>query len=210
MHEESRNYHHGDLPDALLSAVDELVREGGVGAVTLREAARRAAVSHAAPAHHFGDKAGLLTEFAAGGFEALRARMQSAAEQAEVTGESPLFAIGLAYVAYAVDEPARFAVMFRPEHVLAGEARYRDTCDAAFGVLLDAVRAVRTDLAPDDPELMRAAAGAWSIVHGFATLWLDGNLAPEITAHPPAQAAGATLQAWAATLLAAGSHARPT
>jgi hypothetical protein len=59
------------------------------------------------------------------------------------------------------------------------------------------------DLTPDDPELVRAASGAWSIVHGFATLWLDGNFDPLLTEQPPDVAAAATLQAWAATLFAA-------
>lgn len=68
-------------------------------------------------------------------------------------------------------------------------------------MLLEAVRGVRPDLAPDDIELLRAAAGAWSIVHGFATLWLDGNLDPVLTEGSPEEATAAMLQAWGAMLL---------
>lgn len=202
-----RAYHHGDLPAALLDAVDAVVRERGVGAVTLRAAARQAGVSHAAPAHHFGDKAGLLTAYATHGFAALRDRLQAAQDQAADSGEPELLAIGLAYVRFAAEEPGRFTVMFRPEALRAEQPAYRGACDAAFAVLREAVRRVRTDLAPDDPELLQAATGAWSIVHGFATLWLDGNLAPEITAAPPADAAAAALGQFGATLFAAAGVA---
>jgi AcrR family transcriptional regulator len=203
MHDESRNYHHGDLPDALLSAVDELVREGGVGAVTLREAARRAAVSHAAPAHHFGDKAGLLTAYAVQGFAALHAELRAARERAVAEGEEPLLSIGLAYIRFAVAEPGRFSVMFRVEAVHSDQPVYRKACDSAFTVVLDAVRDLRAALGDDDADCLHAATGAWAIVHGFATLWLDGNLAEEITADGPDMAAAAALEAFGSTLLLA-------
>ena len=67
-------YHHGDLRRALLAAVDEIVQELGVEGLSLRECARRAGVSHGAPAHHFGDKRGMLTEYATDGFEKLLVR----------------------------------------------------------------------------------------------------------------------------------------
>jgi AcrR family transcriptional regulator len=198
-------YHHGDLPTALLHALDELVREQGLAAVSLRAVARRAEVSHAAPAHHFGDKAGLLTAYAAQAFEALRSRLAEA--RAHAGDEGALFAIGLAYVAFAVEEPGRFTVMFRPEVLETTDHAYRQSCDAAFGVLREAVAELRSDLSASDPELLHAATGAWAIVHGLATLWLDGNLDTAITSLPPEQAAEAILRAFGATLfLAAGAH----
>jgi AcrR family transcriptional regulator len=196
----TRPYHHGDLPATLLEAVDAIVREGGAGAVTLRGAARRAGVSHAAPAHHFGDKAGLLTAYAAQGFEALRTAMLAARRAAEARGAEPLLEIGLAYIRFAVAEPGRFSVMFRPEQVHADAPLYRNARDAAFAVLLEAVAGVRTDLEPDDPEVLFAATGAWSSVHGFATLWLDGSLADELTAVALDEAAQRMMTAFGATL----------
>lgn len=196
-------YHHGDLPAALLDAVDAIVREQGLGAVSLRAAARRAGVSHAAPAHHFADKAGLLTAYATQGFTALRDRLHAAREQRG--DEAALTAIGLAYVRFAVEEPGRFTAMFRPELVHADQPAYRDSCEAAFDVLLASVAELRADLAPGDPELLYAATGAWSIVHGFATLWLDGNLDERVTATAPRAAARTALEAFGTTmLLAAG------
>lgn len=200
-------YHHGDLPTALLEAVDGLVREHGVAAVTLREAARRAGVSHAAPAHHFRDKAGLLTAYAAQGFAALRAELIAAGSGVEAEGGRQVFEMGLAYIRFAVREPGRFTVMFRPEALRAEDPAYREACEAAFAVLREGVAAIRSDLEKDSPELLVAATGAWSLLHGLATLWLDGNLAPEITARPPDQAAGAVLDGFAATVLMAAGIA---
>lgn len=198
-----RSYHHGDLPTALLAAVDQIVREGGVGAVTLREAARRADVSHAAPAHHFGDKAGLVTAYATQGFEALRQQVTEAAVQAEAVGEQALLAIGLAYVRFAVDQPGYFSVMFRRELLDPDRPGFREACDSAFAVLVEAVAALRSDLEPDDPQILLAATGAWSIVHGFATLWLDDNVPEPISDRTPDEAAAAALLAFGETLRAA-------
>ena len=167
--------------------------------------ARRAGVSHAAPAHHFGDKAGLLGAYAVQGLGALRERLAAAGAAAAAAGEPRLLAMGLAYVGFAVAEPGRFALMLGPRELHGDRPDYQRACNEAFDVLMDAVRELRTDLDPDDPDVLRAAAGAWSIVHGFATLWLNGNLAEEITSSTTHEAAAATLGAFARTLfIAAG------
>jgi len=206
--DDDRRYHHGDLPAALLAAVHEVVRERGQGAITLREVARRAGVSHAAPAHHFGDKAGLLTAYAVQGFEDLRTRLERARDDAVAVGLQPFDGIGLAYVRFAIEEPERFGVMFRPEH-LHRDTDYRAACDGAFQVLVAAVRDIRSDLDPVDPELLLAATGAWSVVHGFATLWLDGNLDDSITALPVDEATAQALTAFGSTLFAAAGVPGP-
>ena len=107
-------YHHGDLPNALLATVAEIVAEKGAAKVSLREAARRAGVSHSAPAHHFGNKEGMLAAFAERGFEILRDEMATARQEA--AGGSALGglgAVGAAYVRFAVDRKPYFDVMFR-------------------------------------------------------------------------------------------------
>ncbi|MFD2024591.1 TetR/AcrR family transcriptional regulator [Promicromonospora aerolata] len=91
------NYHHGDLRRAMTSAAATAVAERGPAGLSLRELARLAGVSHAAPAHHFGDKAGVLTAVAAEGFRLLTAALAEA--------EDDLLASGLAYVRFAVDHP---------------------------------------------------------------------------------------------------------
>src|SRR5215218_3535844 len=107
---DARPYHHGDLRRALLQAALEAIAEVGPAAVSLRDLARRAGVSHAAPAHHFGDKAGLLTAVATDGFRRLAATL---GEAYEATGS--FLEVGVAYVRFAVTHRAHFEVMFRPE-----------------------------------------------------------------------------------------------
>ena len=170
-------YHHGDLRTALLDAVGEIIDEKGIGAVSLREAARRAGVSHSAPAHHFGDKLGLLTAFAARGFELFRHRLGEAFEQAASEGpDAQLRAIGLAYLAFAEKHRPYFEVMFRAEMHDQNDPELQQISQRAFGVLMSAVEAMDpADLDGADP--LHVAMGAWATVHGLATLWLDGALA---------------------------------
>src|ERR687888_1062469 len=106
----ARPYHHGDLRRVLLEAAVEAIGQVGPAAVSLRDLARRAGVSHAAPAYHFGDKAGLLTAVAADGFARLAATLR---EAYQTTGS--FLEVGVAYVRFAVTHRAHFEVMFRPE-----------------------------------------------------------------------------------------------
>ena len=165
-----RPYHHGDLRTALLSAALEEIDAVGASRLSLREVARRAGVSHAAPRHHFRDKAGLLTALAADGYRMLA---QSTAEAA-VTGS--LEQVGLAYVRFALAHPAHFAVMFRPDLYDQQDEELVRQRDAAAAVLLDAVG---RDLGAGagEQELLAGVVAAWSATHGFATLWVTGNLA---------------------------------
>jgi len=169
-------YHHGDLRNALLEAVGEIISEKGLGAVSLREAARRAGVSHAAPSHHFGDKMGMLTAFATRGFEEFGQRMQVAADSAAGEGvEAQFRAIGIEYLRFAVERQPYFEVMFRSEMHDSQDPDLKCTSHSSFGVLMKLVEAMDpAELDGADP--MHVAMGAWATVHGLATLWLDGAL----------------------------------
>lgn len=162
-------YHHGDLRRALVEASIALIAEEGVSALSLRSVARRVGVSHAAPQHHFASKDDLLVAVAEEGFVALRRVLERAAARHEDPFER-LAAAGVAYVGFAADHPAHFRVMFGP-HI----ARARGMPDQAGGVLLSASLAVAEALG--DPAAARTiGVAAWSLVHGLATLWLDGPL----------------------------------
>ncbi len=170
----SQRYHHGDLRNALLDAVGAIIDDKGVGAVSLREAARRAEVSHSAPAHHFGDKRGMLTAFAARGFERFGQRMRVAFDDAG-GGRQGFDAIGIEYIRFAVEERAHFEVMFRTELHDPAEPRLHEASHGAFGLLMDAVQAM--DLSEyRDADPTSVAFAAWSTVHGLASLWLDGAI----------------------------------
>nr|MDT0660103.1 TetR/AcrR family transcriptional regulator [Micromonospora sp. DSM 115978] len=161
-------YHHGDLRRALLDAAVVALTEVGPAAISLRDLARRTGVSHAAPTHHFGDKAGLLTAVAVEGFELL-------ADELERAGDD-LLEVGLAYVRFAAAHRAHFEVMYQPglyhadaPEVLAARTRSR----AALAGGLRTVAAGRG-------ERSEAPLAAWSIVHGFASLWLAGALPADL------------------------------
>ena len=172
-------YHHGDLRTALLQAAEAILDEAGLDTLTLREAARRAGVSHAAPAHHFGDLGGLLTELAAVGFDRLAARMRTAAEEAPEGRR--LAEVGRAYIRFAQASPGLFQLMFRARGLDYSAPRLREASRAAFEELAGAMVA-----GTEQPEATGAAdvgsaaklAGAWALVHGFAFLSIDGRLAP--------------------------------
>jgi AcrR family transcriptional regulator len=174
--ERRRTYHHGDLRAALLEQVRHIVRERGVGFVSIREVARRARVSHAAPAHHFGSKAGLLTAFAVQGYERLAVvvREHIAATRAE-TPPDVLAAMGQAYVRFAVDNPEHFGIMYPGEGLKLADPTYRRAADGCYGPLMDVIRRGADEgYLTADPAT--AAAAAWSLVHGLASLWLSGRL----------------------------------
>ncbi|MFG3709889.1 TetR/AcrR family transcriptional regulator [Micromonospora sp. NPDC049460] len=174
----TRGYHHGDLRRALLAAAVRVIEESGPGTLSLRDLARRAGVSHAAPAHHFGDKAGLLTALAAEGFDLLAEALGGAAD---------LLESGVAYVDFAVRHRAHFEVMFHPDLYRADAdevaAARRRAGDALYAGVAGLPQGRPT---AEDPQ--GDALAAWSIVHGFATLWLAGVL-PERVGDDPRAAA---------------------
>ncbi len=163
-------YHHGDLRRAVLDAALEVVATSGPGAISLRDLARRAGVSHAAPAHHFKDKAGLLTAIAVEGNELLADSLTEALDE-DRTG---LIDLGVRYVRFALEHPAHFEVMYRPDlyHRRAPElvaARERT------GKLMRRT----VELMPEEkrgPDAALAQLAAWSAAHGFANLVRGGNL----------------------------------
>jgi AcrR family transcriptional regulator len=174
--EAPRPYHHGDLRRALLEAAVEAIAEVGPAAVSLRDLARRAGVSHAAPAYHFGDKAGLLTAVATDGFERLAATLR---ETYQTTGS--FLEVGVAYVRFAVTHRAHFEVMFRPELYHTDDSDLVRARDAARSLLYPPAAALANRPGGDE---VRAAVAAWSLVHGLATLWLNRNLPPQLGDDP--------------------------
>jgi len=159
----------------LLAAAESVIAERGVDGFSLREAARRAGVSPAAPAHHFGDARGLLTALAA---EAFR-RFGDALEAADGAGSriERLRAQGIAYVRFALDERAKFDLMWRYHLLDRDDPDYRAASSRAYSILDTAARG-RPAL-PDETEEIPAAIAAWSMVHGFACLVLDGAFGKE-------------------------------
>lgn len=154
-------YHHGDLRRAILAAAIEAIGRAGVDGWSMRELAREAGVSHAAPAHHFGDKAGVLTAVAAEGFRLLADGLSRS--------EDGFLESGLAYVSFAVAHPTHFQVMFQPALYRVDDEALQEAQQRADAVLRERAGQVAGG------ERDTALAG-WSIAHGFASLWLSGAL----------------------------------
>lgn len=175
IHQPRPPYHHGDLARALLDAADKIIEEEGLESFTLRSCARRAGVSHAAPAHHFKDRAGLLSAYAASIFRDLTSHVQSLIEQAGDDDYARLQALGLAYIRFALQRPSAFSLIFRCEALDKNIEELKEASDACFQLLIDVVQALMPQANKD--EVLLNSVLAWSTVHGFATLWLEGNFA---------------------------------
>ena len=157
------SYHHGDLKAAILAEAATLVAERGADGLSLRELARVAGVSHAAPAHHFTDRRGLFTAMATEGFGMLADAL---------TGARPDFIeAALAYVRFAIDHPGHYAVMFDKSLYNATDPDLVAAENAAGTELAAGVGTLDDPRAKGDPQA--AALAAWSLVHGFSLLWLN-------------------------------------
>jgi AcrR family transcriptional regulator len=165
-----------DLRSGLLRATEEILSEQGLDKFTLREAARRSGVSHGAPAFHFGDSAGLLTAFAAEGFNAMTNLMLRYRSDAKRDRKSQLVATGLAYVDYAVEHRPSFQLMFRSDRLKTEDLYFKEAAKRAFEQLKEVVAPFLAPGNTSEQDRMIRLLGAWSLVHGFATLVLEGQL----------------------------------
>lgn len=169
-------YHHGDLRRALLDATEALLLESGLEAFSLRECARRAGVSHGAPAHHFGDARGLLTAFATVGFERMVQRMHAGADAAGGDAARRLLAVGQAYIGFSLDHPAHFRLMFRCDRLDPDDDALKHAGAAAAQALAWALSAALRERGVPEDAMQDRCLLAWSAVHGLATLALDADL----------------------------------
>ena len=161
-------YHHGDLPNALRASAVEVILSKGLHGFSLREVARRAGVSHAAPGYHFGDVRGLLTAVAIEGFYTLHAELVRSAAGIDDPIER-LKAVGRGYVRVAIEHPAHCEVMFRDDVLSADDQTLAEAGLAAYTVLEAAVSAIADRYNPDLP-VQDVARLCWSAMQGLVEL----------------------------------------
>lgn len=164
-----------DVRAGILQASLALMNEGGLGALSMREVARRAGVSHQAPYHYFQDREAILAELAGEGFDQLYDYMVSAiglvrdkASKNKVMGE--------AYIRFALNHPELFRLMFRNE--MCDLTRYPESkakAERCFNVVVETLGAHGTSADKANPDLT-AVIASWSVAHGLATLLLEGKL----------------------------------
>ncbi len=169
-------YHHGNLAHALIDAAVRVIEEEGVYALSLRKAARAAGVSHAAPAHHFGDLRGLLAGVARRGYEGLLREMQRPIEGARALDR--LRQIGQGYVTFASERAGLFRAMFHPQLARASspDDAHRQAADATFRYLRGVIEDCQREGSVRPGDARRLAVFAWSTVHGAAALLVDDAL----------------------------------
>ena len=169
-----RRYHHGDLREVLLREAEGELRERGLGGFSLRAVAKRAGVSHAAPAHHFGDARGLLTALAARGFERLALAQDVRREAASPKDE--LVASGLGYVDFALANPVLFGLIFDAPRLDWEDEALREAAAIPFGQLAGDTARSRFDGTHDADGSVEDLRLAWSVVHGLSGLLIGGHL----------------------------------
>ena len=172
-------YHHGDLREQLLLAGEQALLEMPIDDVSLREIARRAGVSHAAPKHHFASMADLLGEIAARGFQKFVNALGSAAEESKSqTAEDRLHAMGRAYLRFADENSAVYGLMFGQVVKMSMTPALTKLSYEAWSQLENAVAQVTGALrAPI------AATHVWSSVHGLSMLKSARRLPPHVSLH---------------------------
>ena len=178
----TKPYHHGDLASALLAAAEAILEAEGPAGLTLRAIARRAGVSHMAPAHHFGDLSGLLSELAAVGYRTLSVMLSQA--QQDPGARTLARATGQAYVAFAHAHPGMFQLMFRSDRLDFTRPSLAEASRSASIALMRSSSVEGAEQVTEQPALVGPGARTalsrmvfeWSVVHGFAMLLIDGRL----------------------------------
>lgn len=167
-----------DLRRTLIDAALQLIERTGVEALSVREAARVAGVTHQAPYRHFANKQELIAAIAEEGFHALREKAVRATAEHPDDPLARLDAMALTYFVFAVEQPAQFRVMFGPE--VADKAKY-----PALRASADVIMAMLTQLIAENQRSGRVRAGdpldlalaGWSMMHGLASLIVNGPVA---------------------------------
>ena len=155
-----------NLRETLILAGIDLLHEGGLAGLTLRRAAARAGVSHAAPAHHFNGLPGLMTAIAARAFQSFADRMEQERVKAAPEPFSRLLAICHGYLAFAADHAALFQVMFNYPSLDRSDLTLLAQSERAYRILRDACQPFADDSAAD----AALETAVWSLVHGYALL----------------------------------------
>jgi AcrR family transcriptional regulator len=197
-----KRYHHGELKEALVSAGRKLLEEKGLRGFTLRECARRAQVSHAAPAHHFKSMDDLLAEIATRGYQELTSAMAAEARRAAPNASARLVGQGVGYLAFGAANPMLFRLMFNRESDRFETPALAAAAKEAYRLHTAAVDAVIPKASGEVKERMSDLA--WATVHGFITLVLEGQVGERDSSRALKARSLAILAAMAETVVRTG------
>lgn len=180
----ANSHHHGALREAILAEAERVIDKDGLDALSLRSISKAVGVTHAAPANHFGDLQGLLSELAADGMRRLAASQAAAVEQAGTGLRDRAHAIARAYFKFAVEHPGLVTLMSRSNRLYMDRPAIREA-DIEARRMVDELSAENQRVKTMNP--VRAAAERTALramIHGYSMLYLDGRLAPTFAALP--------------------------
>lgn len=178
--EVKRPYHHGNLKKVIVDTALSMLAENNGWHFTLREVARRAEVSHAAPYKHFPDKNSLLAELALIGFDQLRAELTKALKSEGMTPTDRFFVAGKTYIQFGLTNPSLYKLMFSAEaNVGSSQVHLDERAMSALGVLLEVLESGQNQKVFKRGALNDQTAACWAQVHGLTMLSIDGLLYEE-------------------------------
>ena len=178
--EGKRPYHHGNLRRVIVDTAFSMLAENNGWQFTLREVARRAEVSHAAPYKHFPDKNSLLAELALIGFDQLRAELASALKSEGMTPIDRFFAVGRTYIHFGIANPSLYKLMFSAEaNGGSSQLHLDERAMSALGVLLEVLESGQRQEVFKGGAINDQTAACWAQVHGLTMLSIDGLLLAE-------------------------------
>jgi AcrR family transcriptional regulator len=189
----SRPYHHGDLRRTIIETAMAMLHEDKGWQFTLREVARRAGVSHAAPYKHFPDKAALLAEMALLGFDSLHKALTTAKPKKSNSLRDEFFAVGRAYVRFGTSNPGLYRLMFSADAGKAVDVHLSERALAVFGVITELLVRGQTAGVLRKRDVRGQAATCWAQMHGATMLTIESLLLLEKVGPDPLDAALLTL-----------------
>ncbi len=175
--DDTTGYHHGNLRHRLIEAALEMIDESGATELTLRGIAKRAGVSHTAPYRHFPDKEALLAAVAREGVSLMLSEISLRLERAKGDALARFTVCGLGYIDFAIHHPAHFRVMYAsPQKGVAVPEDLKPESSPVFQMFIEVITECWELGILQGESPYRIAISAWSLVHGFSLLVIDGHL----------------------------------
>ncbi|TNE59181.1 MAG: TetR/AcrR family transcriptional regulator [Sphingomonadales bacterium] len=165
-------FHHGNLKAVLLEAALDILDATGPDSITIREVARRAGVSHAAPANHFQGLRSLLTELTVQLFGQLAVRIERGRTDIKRPGIDNVRIFATSLIEFGLEHPARYRMLWRRDLTDNDDTRLTAAMDRIYDALIEEILRLRHVNLPDPHTL---AIGLWSLAHGYVSMRLDGN-----------------------------------
>jgi AcrR family transcriptional regulator len=204
---EPKPYHHGDLKNALIAAGLQLLAERGTAGLNLREVARIAGVSHAAPYRHFPDKQALIAAIAAEGFEMLAIAIRNLDERIFPTTVERLAAAGEVYVRFAIEHPAHIAIMFDRDNTRAEDPELYRVSKVGFEYLVTHIQIGQDRGELPQLEPIETAKCLWATLHGLAVLTIERQFVlPDVPATAATESALMLARKYVRVILCGGGE----